>query len=90
MARYKFNGKEIPFPSIEGVEFIVEHLHNLGWASSNGMGMEPISFREIEAYINTTHAHITANEVMLIRKMSLEYIRHSSNKNPAIKPPFSE
>ena len=34
-----------------------------------GMAMGPISFREIEAYQSQTHAHLTAWEVKLIRRL---------------------
>lgn len=70
------------------MEYIVAHLNNLGWCESSGMGLSPISFTEIKAYVDLTDSPLTVDEVMIIRKMSQSYVSEVQNKDPNAKPPF--
>lgn len=82
-------GKELPMPDINGYEHLVIHISNLGWCSSNGMGIQALSFTEIKSYIEITETSLTSEEVMIIRKMSQSYVRELNNKDPQAKPPHS-
>ena len=64
------------------------HLNNIGWYSSNGMGLVPISFGEIKAYMELTATPLTPDEVMIIRRMSQAYVNNVQNKDPNAKPPY--
>jgi len=72
------------------MEYLVVHLNNLGWVSSNGMGISSISFQEIQAYNELTNAHLSPDEVMILKNMSLAYCQEIQDKNPNKKAPYSK
>jgi hypothetical protein len=76
-------------PVVQGAEYLVQHLNNLGWCGSSGMGMTPLSFTEIKAYIDVTKASLTPDEVLLIKRMSQLYVGYSQDTNPSQKTPYS-
>ena len=82
-------GKDFPLPDINGAEYLVVHLTNLGWVSSNGMGIVPISFTEIKNYIEVTESSLTGEEVIIMRKMSEQYCKYVQDSNPNTKPPYT-
>lgn len=53
------------------------------------MGIQPISFTEIKNYIELCDISLSADEALIIRKMSQAYVRESQNKDPQAKVPFS-
>jgi len=78
---------KIEYPPIMGAEYLLEHLNNLGWASSSGMGIVSVSFQEIEAYVRLTNSSLSPDEVLLLKQMSSAYVAYSQEKNPnAILP----
>ncbi len=79
---------KMEFPDIEGAEYMLSHLNNLGWCVSNGMGINALSFLEIQAYINTTETSLTAEEVLIIKRMSQAYVNEVQDKNSMKKAPF--
>lgn len=87
------NGEKIgkmEFPDIQGAEYILNHLNLLGWCSSNGMGVNALSFLEIQAYIQLTDTSLTADEVLIIKKMSQAYVNELQDKNSIKKAPFGD
>lgn len=54
------------------------------------MGLSPISFQEIDAYMKRCEIHLSGDEVLIIRKMSQAYVSNVQNKDPHAKPPFGE
>ena len=83
-------GKDLPLPNIDGAEYLLHHLNNLGWVSSNGMGITPISFTEIKNYIEVTESSLTGDEALLLRQMSSYYCSHLQDSNPNSKAPYSK
>ena len=81
-------GKEYALANVEGGEYLLQHLNNLGWCSSNGMGLSPISFIEIKAYIDTTETYLSGEEALLVHRMSQLYVNEINDKNPNKKAPF--
>lgn len=75
-------------PELYGMEYLINHLNNIGWVSSNGMGITSISFQEIQAYNDLTQSHLSPDEVITIKKMSSAYCAELNDKNPHKKPPF--
>lgn len=65
-------------------------MNNLGWCSSNGMGLQAISFTEIKSYIEITEASLTGEEALLLHKMSQAYVKYLSDKNPQTQSPFQK
>ena len=76
-------------PVINGAEYLISHLALMGWATSGGMGMLPLSFTEIKDYMETTSTPFTPDEVILIRQMSQHYVRWLNTKDPSAKAPYS-
>ena len=81
---------KMEFPDIEGAEYMLSHLNNLGWCSSNGMGINALSFLEIQAYMQLTDSSLTAEEVLIIKKMSQAYVNELQDKNSIKKAPFGD
>lgn len=81
-------GNSLPMPEIYGLEYLVSHLNNIGWLSSNGMGITSISFQEIQAYNELMKAHLSPDEVMTIKNMSNAYVRELNDKDPFKKAPY--
>ena len=52
------------------------------------MGINALSFLEIQAYINTTETSLTAEEVLIIKRMSQAYVNEVQDKNSMKKAPF--
>lgn len=71
------------------MEHIIHHLNNIGWSSSNGMGVVPISFTEIMAYNELTNAQLSPDEALIIKKMSVAYVSQYQDKNPSKKAPYA-
>jgi hypothetical protein len=87
---YDVAGKEPPFPKIDGAEYLLHHLKQIGLSHSNGMGMSPVSYQEILAYCSLNGLEFTPNEVNTMKDMSVQYCRFVSDKNPSTKSPFVE
>lgn len=56
---------------------IIDRLTEIGLTESNGMGVSPLSWREIEAWQVVTQMALPPWEARLIRRLSLEYIAES-------------
>lgn len=54
------------------------------------MGLVPLSFQEIGAYITYAGIDLTPQEVTLIRELSEIYCSYTNNKNPKVKSPFKK
>lgn len=78
------------YPDVSGLEHILHHLNNLGWCSSNGMGLTSLSFLEIQAYIELTDTALSADEVLIIKRMSQGYVNELQDKDTLKKSPYGE
>lgn len=56
---------------------------------SSGMGMIPLTFQEIKAYIELTNTPLNSDEVMLIREMSQAYIAEINDTRNEREAPYS-
>ena len=54
------------------------------------MGQSPLSFTEIHAYLKCMKANLYPSEILLIRKMSEQYVSQSHNTDPKAKPSYVE
>lgn len=75
-------------PFVNGMEYLISHLNDLGWVSNTGMGIAPITFKEIQAYNELTNSNLSGDEVLILRKMSIAYSNELQDKNPHKKPPY--
>lgn len=60
----------------------------MGWCMSNGMGTIPLSFTEINAYIQATLTPLNRSEVIIMRRMSMAYVSELNDRNPNKLAPF--
>ena len=80
-------GKQV-YPDVENLEYLLEHMNNLGWCSSNGMGLTSLSFLEIKAYIELTETALSSDEAMIIKRMSQAYVNELQDKDTMKKSPY--
>lgn len=77
-------------PPLEpGDWYLVKDFNEIGRVQHGGMGMQPLSWSELSAWVSRTGARMTGEECSLIRAMSSAYagaLRSGSEKNAA--PPY--
>lgn len=62
----------------------------MGWVEYGGMGgAMPLSFKEINSYLQCMKIDLTSDEIMLIRQMSRHYVSYLNDENPQTKSPYS-
>lgn len=66
---------------------IVERLVEIGLTEAAGMGVAPLSWREIEAWCGRTAVDLAPWEARLIRKLSVEYVAESRRAESENAPP---
>lgn len=79
-------GADPILPELDPENDIADALMDLGFVSTSGMGLAPLSFLEIQAYAELNDAHLTTWAVRLIREMSQSFV----NGNSAETPPYKE
>jgi hypothetical protein len=66
---------------------LVEHFIEMGMSEAAGMGMVPLSWREINAWCDRTRVDLAPWEARLIRKLSTEYLAESRRAESENCPP---
>ncbi len=56
---------------------------------SSGMGIIPLTFQEIKAYMELTNSPLNSEEVLLIRQMSQAYITELNDTRNEREAPYS-
>jgi len=64
----------LEFPDIDDAEYMIPLLHEAGLMSSNGMGLVPLSWQEIESWLQTTELELSVWEKLTIKEMSEAYV----------------
>jgi hypothetical protein len=72
-----------PNPAPHLIGFLVE----MGMSEAAGMGMVPLSWREINAWCDRTRVDLAPWEARLIRKLSTEYLAESRRAESENCPP---
>ena len=87
----EIDGSEIIYPDIEN-NYLVKMLYEeLGACTSNGSGLAPLSWNEIESWQRLTGNHLEAFESEIIKKASEAYVSQTIfSKDPACLPPVKE
>lgn len=84
--------QEIPFPELpDGAEYLVSLFHSAGTATQTGMGLVPLSWQEIEAWVRCTGIEemVTPWELETVRRMSEAYAsEYSQAYDPKRKQPY--
>lgn len=68
--------QEIPYPELpKGAEYLVSLLHSAGTATQTGMGLIPLSWQEIQAWVvcSGLEDSVTPWELGVVRRLSEAY-----------------
>lgn len=75
-------------PELEGGQHLLEWLHELGVTSSGMNGPIPLLWTEINAWKQATGTAATAEELVILRRMSSEYVsQFNASADPTLPPP---
>ena len=66
---------------------IINRLMEMGLSEAAGMGLAPLSWREIDAWCNRTGVDLPPWEARLIRQLSVEYLAESRRAESENCPP---
>ncbi len=64
----------LKLPDVGDGAYIVAMLHEAGLVSSSGMGVLPLSWQEIEAWLRVTQTDAQLWERLLVRELSESYV----------------
>lgn len=74
-------------PDIEGAEYIVELLHEVGPVGSNGYGVEGLKWTEIQSWLALTGLFLCPWEILLIKQLSDDFASEYNKSNGKVTPP---
>ena len=84
------NHQSLELPPVERGYYLVEYLTEAGVCMSSGMGLQPLSWQEIEAWQRATALSLTPWEVITLREMSEAYsTEYSASDNELRSPPYT-
>lgn len=72
-----------PSPAYHLIGYFIE----MGMSEAAGMGMVPLSWREINAWCDRTRVELSPWEARLIRRLSTEYLAESRRAESENAPP---
>lgn len=76
-------------PPVEVGGYLVDYLLDVGPVGSTGMGLAVISYSELQAWQQCTGIAMQPWEVMLLRRLSADYMVESKRaEKPDCPPPF--
>ena len=64
-------------PPLDGGDYLVGYLFEVGPTMAGAMGAGPLTFGEIRAWAELTSIRIDAMETRLLRRLSIEYLNES-------------
>lgn len=78
----------LKFPDIDGAEYLIALLQEAGLMQTNGMGVTPLSWQEIESWLRATELNLSVWEKLVIREMSEAYVSelNSASAREAVSP----
>ncbi|MFZ9660175.1 MAG: hypothetical protein ACO29X_06480 [Arcobacteraceae bacterium] len=86
---YSHDSNNIEFPDIKNGSYLLEILTELNFASSGFSGLIPLTFQELQAYIQTTQTPLNSWEVNTLKKLSQSYVSQTYDKGINTLPPYS-
>ncbi|KQQ72929.1 hypothetical protein ASF70_15775 [Rhizobium sp. Leaf321] len=86
--RYVEAGARLPLAPLDGGEYLLEAMRELGPIRSNGMGLTTPEWQEITAFASANGLRLAPWEYRAIRKMCSAYLSGlQSGKEPLSIPP---
>jgi len=78
-------------PEVDGAEYILAYLMEVGPVSHGGMGMAPISYQEIQAWSTLTGTNLSPWDSLMLRQLSRAYVnQYNESKDPHSQAPYEE
>jgi hypothetical protein len=71
----------LQFPELDGAGYLVALLQEAGLVMSNGMGVIPITWQEIDSWLRVTELELSVWEKLTIREMSEAYAAEFSKSS---------
>lgn len=85
------NSSFLKLPKIEGAEYLVAFLYEVGLLGSNGMGAVPLTWTEIRNWQDCTGTALNTWELITLKTMSEAYVGEYNQATSKARPaPYSE
>lgn len=79
----------LELPELDGAEYIAEAFMGSGLVGSGGMGMQPISWQELDAFCSRSVTGLNGWEAKQVMRMSRAYCSmHKKAEKPNCLPPY--
>ena len=83
------NDPLLNFPEIDGGEYLINLLHEVGPVGSNGYGMEGLKWSEIQSWLALTGLFLCPWEIILIKELSDVFASEFNKSNgKECAPPY--
>lgn len=76
----------LKLPEIEGGDHMVNHLTEAGICLSNGMGLMPLTWQEIDSWLSVTGLELTTWEKLTLKELSEAYVNEYSLSSDKTRP----
>lgn len=87
---YKKIDEPIDFPVINGGEYLLNHLKQIGMYKSGGMSAIPIDYQDIYYYGLASGLEFQKREIDIMVDMSRAYVKFVTDGNPSIDAPYTK
>jgi len=85
------NGGKLLYPPVYIANHLLEYLWEIGPVEHGGMGMDPVSYREIESWRRGTGIELKPWELRMLRRLSQDYITElNQSAAPDRSAPFGD
>lgn len=82
---------KLVMPDLGAALYVIELFTEAGICSSNGMGATPLSWQDIDAWLNVTQRKLCLWEKMLVKELSELYVSQLyDSENPNCAAPYSD
>ena len=81
----------MPLPKVDGCNYLIDYLFEVGPVSTNGMGIGAVSFSEMDAWQSLCGHDLTPWEAITLKSMSAAYVQEAHKaESPTAPPPWIE
>ena len=78
-------------PPLDGAEYLIDYLMELGPVASGGMGPAPITYSDIKDYAEVTDTDLTPWDAHMLRHLSRVYVgQYNASKEINSPAPYEE
>jgi hypothetical protein len=70
------------------MEYLLNHLQNIGFSKSGAMSMIPIDLQDIKAYSDLMGLEFMPFEITTMLQCSKAYVGQANNKDPLANKPY--